>query len=496
LTTHAGRPTAIRTAFGAIAIAIAVLGCSTTSPEPGPTQEVAALTAAPEPTATPESSVDELPPPSLAPEPTGEPAEPGASQIVPGAVNRSSLDLHATYHVNAAITVATGSLDVTTTIKVRNDSGGPIDRLELNTIAARLGAIAIISTTIDGLPVKTRVSDQTLEVPLGGTLPAGASATVLLEYGAHLRKDNAGSDWMFTRSGGTLALYRWIPWISRAVPFDRPNEGDPFVTPTSDRVDVELITDLPMVLASPATDITQVAAGAGEYWSFSMEHVRDVSIILAPDFQVLKGKVNGVAVRVYTRSGTSAGQRLLSLATRAITDEADRLGVAYPWPALAVVETTGGTGLESPGLVWIPRNLSSLNRTYMVSHEIAHQWFYGLVGNDQQADPFADEAAADLLARTVLGTLRPSHCSRTPLDRSIRAYSSGCYYEVIYVQGGLVLDQIRKDMGTTKFWAAMAAYLNDNRYGLVGTKVLLDTLQHATKTDLSPILKVRFPTLY
>jgi|GEM_PF-1357537 hypothetical protein len=477
-------------------VAVAVVGCTTTSPEPGPTQEVAALTAAPQSTPAPQPTVDQLPPPSLEPEPTDQPVDPGASQIVPGAVNRSSLDLNATYHVNAAITVGTGSLDVTTTIKFRNDSGGPIDRLELNTIAARLGGIAIISTTVDGLPVKTKVSDQTLEVPLGGTLPATASATVLLEYGAHLRKDTAGSDWMFTRSGGTLALYRWIPWISRAVPFDRPNQGDPFVTPTTDRVDIELITDLPMVLAAPTTSITELPAGAGDYWAFSMEHVRDVSIVLAPDFQVIKGKANGVPIRVYTRSGTLAGERLLSLATRAIVDESDRLGVKYPWPALSVVETTGGTGLESPGLVWIPRSLSSLNRTYMVSHEIAHQWFYALVGNDQQADPFADEAVADLLARTVLGTLRPSRCSQMPLDRSIRAYSSGCYYEVIYVQGGLVLDQIRKDMGTAKFWAAMATYLNDNRYGLAGTKILLETLRQATKVNLLPILKVRFPTLY
>ncbi|HEY4227508.1 MAG TPA: hypothetical protein VGM49_04150, partial [Candidatus Limnocylindrales bacterium] len=196
------------------------------------------------------------------------------------------------------------------------------------------------------------------------------------------------------------------------------------------------------------------------------------------------------------RSGRAAGLRLLSLAQRAVTDEADLLGVDYPWPALAVVETSGGTGLESPGLVWIPRSLSSLNREYMVSHEIAHQWFYALVGNDQQADPFADEAPADLLARTVLGNLRPSRCSRTPLDRSIRAYTSRCYYEVIYVQGGLVLDQIRKDMGTAKFWAAMGTYLDDNRYALVGTKVLLDALQRATKVDLSSILKARFPTLY
>lgn len=482
-------------------VAIAITGCVST-PEPGPTQAVAALTSPPVLTPSPQPSTAELPTPTIGPDSTDQPApsdqptDPGVSQILPGVANRSSMDLTAAYHVNAAITVASGALDVTTTITVRNDSDNAIDRLALNTIAARLGAMRIIGTTVDTLPVKATVADQTITVPLGGILPVGASTTVILEYKGQLRKDTSGSDWMFTRSGGTLALYRWIPWVSRAVPFDRPNQGDPFVLPTSDRVDVELITDLPMVLAAPAADITPVEAGSGEYWSFSVEHVRDVSIILAPDFQVIKGKANGVPIRVYTRSGTLAGERLLSLATRAIVDEADRLGVAYPWPSLAVVETTGGTGLESPGLVWIPRNLTSLNRTYMVSHEIAHQWFYALVGNDQQADPFADEAVADLLARTVLGTLRASHCGRTALDKNIRAYSSGCYYEDIYVQGGLVLDQIRKEMGTTKFWAAMASYLNANRYGLAGTKVLLDTLQKATTVNLSPILKSRFPTLY
>jgi hypothetical protein len=486
--------------MGAIAVAIAVVGCSSTPPFPASTLEVDALTAPPVTTPAPVPSRGADPTASLAPEPTDAPtdpsAQPGVSQIVPGAVNRTSLALTATYHVNATITVSSGSLDVTTTIKVRNDSGGPIDRLELNTIAARIGAIRVTSATVDDRPAKVAVHDQTLVVPLGGSLPVNATTTVLLEYRAQLSRDSTGSDWMFSRANGTLALYRWIPWVSRAVPFDRPNQGDPFVLPSSPKVDVELLTDLPMVLAAPAADITELPAGAGDYWAFSMENVRDVSVVLAPDFDVFTGKANGVPIRAYTRSGAAAGQRLLSLAKQAVADEADRLGVDYPWPALAVVETAGGTGLESPGLVWIPRSLSSLNRTYMVSHEIAHQWFYALVGNDEQADPFADEAAADLLARTVLGNLRASRCSRTPLDRSIRAYSRGCYYEVIYVQGGLLLDAIRKQMGTTKFWAAMAAYLEANRYGLAGTKVLLDTLQQATPTDLKPLLRSRFPTLY
>ena len=394
--------------------------------------------------------------------------------------------------------MATGALEVATTIQLRNDSGGDIDRLELNTIAARLGGLRIASATVDDAPVKVTIDDQTLGVPLGGILPAGGSTLVRIVYRASLRRGLTGSDWMFSRSGGTIALYRWIPWVSRAAPFDRPNVGDPFVTPTSPQVDVELLTDSPMVLATPApaADVSEVAAGGGRAWSFTVRNVRDVSIALAPDFEVVSGDAAGVPIRVYTRSGRAAGERLLNLAAHAIRTEAAQLGVAYPWPSLTVVETAGGTGLESPGLIWIPDRLDTLNRTYLVHHEVAHQWFYGLVGNDQQAEPFADEAAADLLARTVLGTLRPSRCGREALDRGIRQYSRGCYYEVIYVQGGLVLDAIRREMGTTRFWSALAVYLERYRFQLVGTKDLLETLREGSEANLLPILRTRFPTLY
>ena len=413
--------------------------------------------------------------------------------IVPGSVNRTSLKLRATYAVTASLAVDTGVLRVATTITARNDSGAGIDRVELNTIAARLGSITISSASVDGTPVTVTVSDQTLKVPLGGVLPAGASAVVKVSYRATLKNSLSGSNWMFTRYGGTISLYRWIPWVSLARPFDRPNHGDPFVTPTSPTVAVNLTLDKSLILASPHGGLS---TSPSKTWSFSISNVRDVSMVLASDFTVSKRSVDGVSIRAYSRPGGVSGATMADLAVQALDREAARLGVAYPWGSYTVVETYGGYGLESPKLVWIPRTTLSGNLKYLVYHETAHQWFYGLVGNDQQREPFADEAAADLLARTVLGTLRSSRCDTDELDKAITGYSSDCYYEVIYIQGGKKLNTYREQMGTTLFWSTIRKYLTTYAHQLAGTKKLLDMLLDASAYDLLPNLKVRFPSLY
>jgi hypothetical protein len=513
VTSPPGRSAAVHHAAAGVSIgaliAVLLAGCSPAPvPTPTPTQAVAASTAAPTASPTPSATPGPTPTTDLAsPEPTAEPSprsEPTAgppaatatTAIVPGKVDRSSLDVSATYSVNATITVGTGAIDVTTHMEARNDSGAGIDRLELNTIAARLGSIFITMATVDDQPVKVAVRDQTLVVPLGGVLPDGASASVRIAYRATLRNGLSGSDWMFTRDGGTLALYRWIPWISKAVPFDRPNQGAPFVTTTSEKVDVELLTDRPMVLAGPGVVTEQYAAGRGSAWSFSVTKVRDVSVILAPDFHVARGEANGIPIRAFTRPGGLSGPDLVAQAADALTTEAALLGVAYPSSVLTVVETRGGYGLESPGLIWIPATANSLNRSYLVYQGTAHQWFYGLVGSNQQSEPFADEGPADVLARTALGTLRSSHCPRDALDRAITGYSLACYYEVVLVQGGEVLDAIRGQMGSKPFWKALGTYLQDHRLGIAGTRQLLEALRAGSNANLMPILKTRFPALY
>ncbi|MBI2763791.1 MAG: hypothetical protein HYX54_08605 [Chloroflexi bacterium] len=411
---------------------------------------------------------------------------------MPGVADRTSLSIEATYDVDVEISVGTGEIAVQTVIGLRNESGGPIDRVELNAIAARLGRMTISGTTVDGLAVTASVDDQTITVPLGGILPDGASTNLELTYRATLKDDLANSDWLFSRAGGTIAMYRWIPWISRAIPFDRPNFGDPFETSSSPRVQVRVTTDSPMVLASPGSRPTV----EGLITTFEVTNVRDVAIVLAPDFVETTGTVDGVEVRSYTRPGGLEPARVMAQAERALSGIAGQLEVPYPWATFTIAETAGGYGMESPEAIWLPRQTLRGNLAYLIHHETAHQWFYGLVGNDQQAEPFADEAAADFVARTVLGTLRGSRCVVAPLDRAITRYSASCYYEVVYIQGGEVLDAIRRHMGDAAFWAALRGYLEDHRFGIGGTRALLQSLVDGSTVDLGPILRARFPSLF
>ena len=174
----------------------------------------------------------------------------GQRQVVPGSVNRTSINLEASYDARIRIGWDSRNVKVESIATIRNTSGVSIDRVELNTVAPRLGGMTLTGTFVDGQPVDASVSDQTIVVPLGGVLPAGASVVIEVRYAARLKTSLGGSNWMFAKANGIANLYRWLPWVSRRTPFDRPNFGDPFVTPTSPLVRVRIVPDRTLKFAT------------------------------------------------------------------------------------------------------------------------------------------------------------------------------------------------------------------------------------------------------
>jgi hypothetical protein len=423
------------------------------------------------------------------------PVEPGAAPtaIVPGAVGRSSLDLDVVYRSNLKLTWASRAIWVDSTAVVTNTSLSEIDRLELNSLAARLGGIRLRPVTVDGRAVAATVTGQTIVVTLGGVLPVGATTKVRVRFSARLQDDLGGSHWLFARVGAIAQVYRWLPWVSRRVTFDRPNHGDPFVTPSSRDVRVTITTDRRLDLATTGDLVSTSANGLVSV--FEARDVRDFTVTASTDYQTRQRVVGDTTVRVWFRSGTR-GAAWLDAAADAFGALEARLG-PYGYPTFDVVESAGGPGMESPGLVWIPGDTAAANLRYVITHETAHQWFYGIVGNDQVREPFTDEAAADFAARSVLGIHRGSRCPIGRLDRSIYDYSARCYFETVYIQGGNLLDDARRRMGSEAFWTAMRRYVEANRHRLTSTATLLRTLDDATPLDLAgQLFAARFPRIY
>jgi hypothetical protein len=228
------------------------------------------------------------------------------SAIEPGSVNRSSPRLDATYRAQVRLSWETRSLSVSETIVVRNTSGGPIDRLELNAVPARLGQVRLGRVLVDGVNVAASVDDQTIIVPLGGVLPEETSVVVRLGFRATLRTTTGGSDWMFSKRNGIIDMYRWLPWVSRRTAFSRPNHGDPFVTPTSSNVRLTITTDRPLDIVTNGRRLSVSANGLTQ--SFEARNVRDVPLTAAPDYRLTKGSVDGISIRVFTRPGGLSGR--------------------------------------------------------------------------------------------------------------------------------------------------------------------------------------------
>lgn len=428
--------------------------------------------------------------PAVAPARAADPV--AASQIVPGSVGRSSLALDAAYRATLRLNWASGAIWVDSTATITNTSGAEIDRVELNTIAARLGGMRLRAVTLDGLAVEASVSGQTIIVPLGGILPVDGTAQVRVQYSGRLRNGLDGSDWLFTRANGIADLYRWLPWVSRRVTFERPNHGDPFVTPSSRDVLVRILSDRRLTLATTGDLVSTSADGLESV--FQARDVRDFTVTAATDYQTRERVVGATTVRAWFRPGTR-GWAMLDAAADAFAALEERLG-PYGYPTFNVVQSAGGFGMESPGLIWIPMDTAPVNLRYIAAHEAAHLWFYGIVGNDQVREPFTDEATADFVARSILGIHRASRCPTARLDRSIYDYSARCYYETVYIQGGNLLDEARQLMGSDVFWAALRGYVEANRGGLVATSTLLRTLDDATPLDLAGLLfAARFPRI-
>jgi hypothetical protein len=147
----------------------------------------------------------------------------------------------------------------------------------------------------------------------------------------------------------------------------------------------------------------------------------------------------------------------------------------YPYREIDVVLTGFATfgGMEYPTLVF------SNPDTLTIAHELAHQWWYGTVGNDQFTEPWLDEGLASWSQflptnpwRRCGGFTWPSASARMTNDMGYWRDHPDEYGQVVYFGGACLLAQLAQGFGLPRFTRLLGRYATTHRYGIARTEDL------------------------
>lgn len=406
----------------------------------------------------------------------------------------TTLRLDQRYAITATLDIGTGRLDAVVELDLRNRSPWTIDHVNLSAVPRALGYLTLgESVTVDGEPVEpTWTTSINLRVPLEGLRPR-ASTTIRIPFRLDVGLSRDAFTARTSRANGVLSFGQWFPIVSHE--HDVYGLGDPQITRTADavRLDLTTTTALPRdAVACPG--LAAAPSESGTRWTCESTDVRDFSFVVNPRFRLTERSVNGIELRVYTE--TVGGARTADLAQEALIGLSEAFG-RYPWDDLVLAEvgSGGGFSMEYPRMIHLSRD--KVADAYVVYHEVAHQWFYGQLGNDQQREPWLDEALADFSARMLLG-IGENQCSTRPVDSEVFDWAAGpisggdwtsCdgYFHAVFYRGTEFLNAVRAAMGDEAFFDAMRSWVTRHRYGFVTGERFLAHLDASTTADLRSI---------
>jgi aminopeptidase N len=210
---------------------------------------------------------------------------------------------------------------------------------------------------------------------------------------------------------------------------------------------------------------------------FTAEAVRDVAVSVG-DLQVLERSAGDTRLHVGVPArGSRVDAEGWADALAGMTAKLEGFLGPYPYPDLwATVVPTLGDGVEFPTALQFG-DVGGDAVPSLVAHEVAHMWFYALLGNNQARDPWIDEAFATYAQARAAG--QEDYYDLSEIGGRVRGQLGepmsywaddggfGRYVRGVYDQGAAVLLEGRRRAGAERFDAAMAAYLDADAHRVV-----------------------------
>lgn len=373
------------------------------------------------------------------------------------------------------------------------------------------GSMSIGLATVNGAgaPFDYHASDTAVRVvvPPGATTP-GEPVAIGLQWRLRPPVWDDERYHLIGASGGVLALPAFYPMLA-VRDADAPEgwrldvsmlQGDSAFTPAATYLVTTTVPVTYQIAATgsvlgtqdapaPAVDGEQPAAGGSwKAWRMASGPAREFAMFISDRFGRAETYANDVRINSWYRLGDEVTGRAAAEYTAAALRVYNEVFGPYPYAELDVVAgPLEFRGMEYPGLFELGFQLYREHADEMefrIAHEVAHQWWYNIVGNDVVNAPWLDEGLAEFSTYFYVQKINGQgfadrladrrwqaayEVARTRgldavVDQPVQAFE-GNYETIVYGKAALFHRDLFETLGEDAYLALLHAYVEQFRFG-------------------------------
>ncbi len=286
--------------------------------------------------------------------------------------------------------------------------------------AAQIGDVRLNGQTAS---VRMEQQNTLLRITLPTPLANGQAAQLSLNFTTTV-PTNGGGYGIFTFSNGVFALHYWHPELTAYNPDGScvvhaiGEQGDLHNTFSSNYL-LTFAAPQSYTLITSGVEVNQSSANDETIHEIVSPLTRNFVMVASDRFQQMSQSVGATKVNSYYLSADEKGGKAALAASAKALDVFSKKFSPYPYSEFDVVEVSlsgGAAGVESTGLIFLARDVYDSAKTnpfgdfgplmgstqtnldvlgFVAAHETAHEWWYGMVGNDAFQQPWLDESLAN-----------------------------------------------------------------------------------------------------
>lgn len=427
------------------------------------------------------------------------------------------------YHIEFTIEENLYQISGTEEIRYTNT-----ENIELNEVQFRLfpnilgGEMSISDLTVDGLAItpEYQLANSLMVVRLPAPIEVEQSIVIKMNYEVTVPQT-------VDLNYGVLAYFDDVLALAHAYPvicvYD--DEGWNAELPTQDGdvtyADaafylVRVRAPKGLTLVTSGSEIQRSEEGQTQVLTVVSGPARDFYLAASPKYKEVTQTFGDVTIRSYANKDSLKGaQFALEVASRAI-DVFSKRYAPYPYTEFDIVATPNlALGIEYPGMTAITTRIYDIDSEYRgspasvylestVAHEVGHQWYYNLVGNDQLDDPWLDESLTQFITLQYYSDIygkrgedgyragleaRWSRVNndKIPVGMPVANYQGAEYGAIVYGRGALFFLALRDLMGMEAYDAFLSKYASSLLWDIATPEYLQSLAEQTCTCDLDPL---------